>query len=243
MGDLLAQESLRPGSAVPRGNRSDRGSPWGLYRSAGVDQWVAICCRSNDEWRALVDLAGLEQRSDLPLGARIDSADDIDASIRAWTETITKERAAEMCLAAGVPAGPDQRPVLPSGAGIEAAADIDASINAWSETITKGHAAEMGLPAGVPAGPMLTAVGQISDPHLRARGYLVAIDQPPIGGLVLEGAAFHATGMVGPDIRPAPGLGEHTRDIAAGLLGLSDAEIDALVAEGVLETDSTADTE
>ena len=188
MGDLLAQESLRPGSAVPRGNRSDRGSPWGLYRSEGVDQWVAICCRSNGEWRALVDLAGLEQQSDLPLGARIESADDIDASINAWTETITKEQAVEMCLA-----------------------------------------------VGVPAGPMLTAVGQISDPHFRARGYLVAIDQPPIGGLVLEGPAFRATGMVGPDIRPAPGLGEHTRDIAAGLLGLSDAEIDALEAAGVLE--------
>ena len=37
------------------------------------------------------------------------------------------------------------------------------------------------------------------------------------------------------DIRQAPRLGEHTREIARDLLGLSDAEIDRLVAAGALE--------
>jgi crotonobetainyl-CoA:carnitine CoA-transferase CaiB-like acyl-CoA transferase len=195
LGDLLAQESLRPGSVMPRGNRSDRGSPWGMYRCAGADEWVAICCRTDEEWRALATMTGLDQLGEVSLADRRERADEIDESIGAWTTTLTKEEATEACLA-----------------------------------------------AGVPAGPMLTAVGQTSDPHLEARGYLAPIDQPPIGALILEGPAFHATGMLGPDIRPAPGLGEHTRDISATLLGLSDTEIEELVAAGVLETDPPAGT-
>ena len=36
-------------------------------------------------------------------------------------------------------------------------------------------------------------------------------------------------------IRQAPALGEHTREICRTLLGMSDAEIEPLVAEGALE--------
>jgi crotonobetainyl-CoA:carnitine CoA-transferase CaiB-like acyl-CoA transferase len=53
---------------------------------------------------------------------------------------------------------------------------------------------------------------------------------------VLDGAAFRGDLMVGPAIRKAPDLGEHTRQIARELLGLDDAEIDRLLAAGVLET-------
>jgi crotonobetainyl-CoA:carnitine CoA-transferase CaiB-like acyl-CoA transferase len=41
--------------------------------------------------------------------------------------------------------------------------------------------------------------------------------------------------MAQPLVGPAPGLGEHTREIAASLLGLSEEEIDKLVADGALE--------
>ena len=37
------------------------------------------------------------------------------------------------------------------------------------------------------------------------------------------------------DIRQAPRLGEHTREICRALLGLSDAEIERLIAAGALE--------
>jgi crotonobetainyl-CoA:carnitine CoA-transferase CaiB-like acyl-CoA transferase len=54
--------------------------------------------------------------------------------------------------------------------------------------------------------------------------------------LVLDGAAFRGARMAGPDIRRAPDLGEHTRQIAREQLGLDDDEIDGLLAAGVLET-------
>ncbi len=54
--------------------------------------------------------------------------------------------------------------------------------------------------------------------------------------MVLDGAAFHGALMVGPDVRGAPTIGEHTRQIGADVLGLDDAEIDKLLATGALET-------
>ena len=115
-------------------------------------------------------------------------------------------------------------------------AELDALVGAWTPTLDAYEVTERCLAVGVPAGPMLASSGMLEDPHYEARGFLVALHQPPIGGMTFEGAAFHATGMVGPDIRPAPGLGEHTRDVAAEI-GLTAEETEALIAEGVLETD------
>jgi crotonobetainyl-CoA:carnitine CoA-transferase CaiB-like acyl-CoA transferase len=41
--------------------------------------------------------------------------------------------------------------------------------------------------------------------------------------------------MADADVRPAPKLGQHTREIARRLLGMSDAEIEKLIASGALE--------
>ena len=112
--------------------------------------------------------------------------------------------------------------------------EIEAVVTAWSRTLSKHAATEACLAAGVPAGPMLTSGEQLQDPHLAARGYLVELDQPPIGVMTFEGPAFAATGMADADIRPAPGLGEHTRQIAAEL-GLDDTAVDDMIARGVLE--------
>ncbi len=83
---------------------------------------------------------------------------------------------------------------------------------------------------------MLTGAEQVSDPQFAARGFAVKIDQPGVGPLWLDGAAFRGEHMEGPDVHQAPELGEHTRTIARGLLGRDDQEIDRLLAAGILET-------
>ncbi len=195
MGDLLAQESLSPGSVVPRGNHSDHGTPWGLFPTSGDDTWVAVCVRDDAEWAALVEVMGSPDWADPSMSSadRRAAENEIEAKIAEWTATMSSAEVTDTCLA-----------------------------------------------AGVPAGPMLTGASMSVDPHLEARGYLVKLDQPPIGGMIFEGGAFRATSIIGPDIFPAPGLGEHTREVASGWLGLPDDEIEALVAEGVLETDPPA---
>ena len=115
--------------------------------------------------------------------------------------------------------------------------ELEQAVSAWTGTMSKHSVTEACLAAGVPAGPMLTSGEQLQDPHLAARGYLVELDQPPIGVMTFEGPAFTATGMAGADIRPAPGLGEHTREIIAEM-GLDEAAVGDLIARGILETDN-----
>jgi crotonobetainyl-CoA:carnitine CoA-transferase CaiB-like acyl-CoA transferase len=114
--------------------------------------------------------------------------------------------------------------------------ELDARIGEWTAGQTKDDVAAMCQRHGVPAAPMLTGAEQVSDPQFEARGFAVKIDQPGVGPLWLDGAAFRGERMVGPDIHQAPDLGEHTRTIARDLLGRDDEEIDRLLAAGVLET-------
>jgi len=113
--------------------------------------------------------------------------------------------------------------------------ELDARISEW--TAARSDYQVMGTlqAAGVPAGVMMYPSDLAEDEHSRSRRYPRPVVQPPIGELLLEGPAFESDGMPDPLVTPAPGLGEHTREICRGILGMSDEEIDALVAEGALE--------
>jgi crotonobetainyl-CoA:carnitine CoA-transferase CaiB-like acyl-CoA transferase len=116
------------------------------------------------------------------------------------------------------------------------AAELDERVGAWTRTDTKDDIAARCQRQGVPAAPMLTGTDMGSHPHYVARNFAIRVDQQVIGEMVLDGAAFHGALMVGPDVRQAPAIGEHTRELARSLLGLDDAEVDKLLAAGVLET-------
>jgi crotonobetainyl-CoA:carnitine CoA-transferase CaiB-like acyl-CoA transferase len=123
-----------------------------------------------------------------------------------------------------------------SGAGRLAAQDeLDARVTAFTKTLGKRDIAALLQRHGVPCGPMFAGTDQLDDPHYQAWRYARFIEQPGIGRMALEGPAFAATGMSDVVVAPAPELGGHTREIARALLGLGDAEIEALVAEGALE--------
>ncbi len=113
---------------------------------------------------------------------------------------------------------------------------IDELISEWTATRSDREVMEILQSYGVPAGMMSYASDQPSDPHLQARGYLAHVDQPGLGPMILEGPAFTGSAMPRPTIGPAPALGQHTREIARDLLGLSDDRIETLLAAGVLET-------
>lgn len=115
------------------------------------------------------------------------------------------------------------------------AAEIATRIAAWTSGLDKHDVAAACAAHGVPAGAMLTGVELASDPHLVARGFPVEIDQPDIGPIVLEGPAMLARVIPAPRITAAPRLGEHTREIAQGLLGMEPEVVEALIVEGAFE--------
>jgi len=123
-----------------------------------------------------------------------------------------------------------------SAAGRLAAQDeLDAKLCAWTSTRNKREIAALLQQHGVPCGPMFTGTDQLDDAHYQTWGYARFIDQPGLGRMALEGPAFAASGISDVIVRPSPQLGEHTREIAHTLLGMSDAQIEALIAEGALE--------
>lgn len=66
------------------------------------------------------------------------------------------------------------------------------------------------------------------------------VEQPGIGTYLMPGTPLDFSAVPRTAVRPAPILGEHTADVLAGLLGLSDAEIGRLERDGVVGLAATA---
>ena len=87
--------------------------------------------------------------------------------------------------------------------------------------------------AGVPAGPVHTVGEALSHPQTLARGMVVELQHPDAGPTRALGCPIQFSATPTRIERPAPRLGEHTREILKEA-GYADAEIDALVAQGVV---------
>jgi crotonobetainyl-CoA:carnitine CoA-transferase CaiB-like acyl-CoA transferase len=112
---------------------------------------------------------------------------------------------------------------------------LDCHLADWTRTLAPRAVMERLQAAGVPAGMMMRAEDHEDDPHLLARGVHREVDQPGVGRLRMESGPFRARAIPPVRITPAPLHGEHTREICATLLGLTESEIEALFAAGVLE--------
>ena len=110
---------------------------------------------------------------------------------------------------------------------------LDARISAWTRERTPQRTTELLQAAGVTAGPVLRPDQLHEDPQLRSRGFLVETEHPTGGRRRHPGIPWRASGL-DPAYRAAPLLGEHTREVLTGLLGISAAEYDALDGAGVL---------
>lgn len=87
--------------------------------------------------------------------------------------------------------------------------------------------------AGVPAGPVHTIGEALSHPQTVARGMVVEVDHPQAGATRAIGCPIHFSASPDRSSTPAPLLGQHTREVLLEF-DLPEAEIDALVAEGVV---------
>jgi crotonobetainyl-CoA:carnitine CoA-transferase CaiB-like acyl-CoA transferase len=103
----------RPG--MPHSNRgqSPAMSPHGIYPSRGDDCWIAIACRDDRDWRAMVDAMAdqrLAERRFDSLSGRLAAEDELDAIVGSWTRERDKFGAAAALQAVGVPAAAVQTP-------------------------------------------------------------------------------------------------------------------------------------
>lgn len=106
----------------------------------------------------------------------------------------------------------------------------------WTARHTAMEAMELLQAAGVPAGAVLHAADVPGwEYYVARRDFREELHPHGAEPFILENVQIHSERIADPPLRQAPLLGEQTREIARDLLGLADAEIDALIARGVLE--------
>jgi formyl-CoA transferase len=89
----------------------------------------------------------------------------------------------------------------------------------WLAALTK---------AGVPAGPVLTIAEMLNHPQVLARDMVVETLHAKAGKVQAIGCPVKFSGTPARVSRPAPLLGQHTREVLEEL-GLTTAEVDALI--------------
>ena len=116
-------------------------------------------------------------------------------------------------------------------------ANLEALTDAMNTVLTTRTKAEWVAAfdaAGVPVGPVHTIGEALEHPQTLARDMVVALDHPQAGATRALGCPIHFSATPARVTRPAPMLGEHTRELLREY-AYSDAEIDALEADGVVE--------
>jgi crotonobetainyl-CoA:carnitine CoA-transferase CaiB-like acyl-CoA transferase len=126
-------------------------------------------------------------------------------------------------------------PTLDTAAGRrERAAALDIALADWTRGQDAEALAQRLQESGVEAAAVAGARELLADPQLAARGHWVAVPHPKLGRLLLERSGFRLSASPGGFRRAGPNLGEHSEAILRELLGMGDAEIARLGAQGVL---------
>ena len=119
------------------------------------------------------------------------------------------------------------------GSRIENGDALYEEIRNWTGQRTKYEAMEAIAGAGVPCSACLDTVELHHDPHLAERGFVHEMDLPVHGTVPMLGFAPRLSESTMEMVRP-PRLGEHTHEVLATDLGLSEKEIAALQEEGII---------
>ncbi len=112
---------------------------------------------------------------------------------------------------------------------------IDAELGEWTRQFEPRAVMESLQAVGVPCGIVAHPGHHMGDPQMLHRDYAKPVEQQDLSTLLLEGPPFLGSDLPEVITRQAPRLGEHTREIAQRLLGLSREEIEELLVAGVLE--------
>ncbi|MEM7253177.1 MAG: CoA transferase [Pseudomonadota bacterium] len=143
-----------------------------------------------------------------------------------------------LCAAAGGPDWADNARYqdMPSRKAHEA--DLDRAIARWTAR-RSAAALEAELNAvGVSAARVVPLYEVYSQrhPHFDARGFIESVNHPEVGETRLPGRSWRYSAAESAPLRPAPCLGEHSFEVLNEELGMTEAEYQALVDEGITGT-------
>ncbi len=125
----------------------------------------------------------------------------------------------------------DRFDTLPKRA--ERSDEVNGLVADWTWTLPADEVVARCVAADVPVATAFTAADLFADPHVAARGDLVAVDDPVAGPLRQQAPFPRRLGEPPSAPTGAPRLGADTRAVL-GDLGLTPAQLDDLAAQGVI---------
>ena len=114
-------------------------------------------------------------------------------------------------------------------------AELDAIIAEWAGKRTIAEIEALMIANGVPAGRLYGPADMLDDPHYAAREAIMTVPHPEWGTVMMQNVAPKLSRTPGGVRRPAPAVvGQDNAAVLGAVLGMSDAEIAALMASGVV---------
>ena len=89
--------------------------------------------------------------------------------------------------------------------------------------------------ADVPHSPVLGVTAALASPQALARNMVVEVEHATIGPMKVAGRPIKFPGALQPPVTAPPTFGQHTADVLREALGCSDAEIEQLRRDGVID--------
>jgi crotonobetainyl-CoA:carnitine CoA-transferase CaiB-like acyl-CoA transferase len=214
-----------------RRERTGRGGTISISQAEVMMNHMATRIAS-DHLRAKGQVLQGDRPSDAPWGVYACAGDDEWCAIGVTSDTEWKA----LCEVIG-DAALSEDASLSSATGRAAARErIDTCVSAWTSTRSPDDVMTRLQSAGVPAGAMLRVVEQPQHPYYRERGFFREVTHPHIANpFFVESLPVQSAHLAEPANGPAPLIGEHTVMIAREQLGLSEDEVERLVAAQVLE--------
>jgi crotonobetainyl-CoA:carnitine CoA-transferase CaiB-like acyl-CoA transferase len=112
--------------------------------------------------------------------------------------------------------------------------EINGIVADWVASMPARAVEDACLAHDVPVATAYTAADIFADPHVAARGDLVTVEDPVLGPVRQQAPFPRIAGQAPSAPSGAPRLGEHTREVLAADLGLTDVELDRLRDAGVI---------
>jgi crotonobetainyl-CoA:carnitine CoA-transferase CaiB-like acyl-CoA transferase len=116
----------------------------------------------------------------------------------------------------------------------ERVGEVDELVTAWTSGQTAEAVQQQLIAAEVPVARVNTIADIFEDQHYRAREMLQRIPHPVLGSVTMAGVVPKLSDTPGRIDTPGPGIGADTRDVLRTELGLDDAQVDRLAAQGVV---------
>jgi crotonobetainyl-CoA:carnitine CoA-transferase CaiB-like acyl-CoA transferase len=112
--------------------------------------------------------------------------------------------------------------------------EVNGIIADWTSTMTRDEALTRCAQAEVPCGPVYAIDEIFEDPHYRARGNILHVDDPRVGTLAIPNVVPRLEGTPGEVRWLGPPLGSHTDEVLSDVLKLDRRRIDELKRAGVV---------